>query len=221
MTPKPINVPAPGVLEVAHEMALKLARQRLAAFNDIERQCRNAGARYLAEKQTIVVMFMGVTYHIGFPAGEVAPAEGSQAVPVRDKILILDYFTRAKGTPPTGRNITYQELHDGLNYYPTFAKRAIQPLVAKFGETPERLFAAAATLGGRKAYFGDAAVVIDAFPRVPLTFVLWHGDDEFPAEGGILFDANVSDYLSNDDIHALCENIAWKLVRACPPEPRA
>jgi hypothetical protein len=215
MTPKPINVPTPGVREIAHEMALKLARQRLAAFSDIERQCRNAGARYLAEKQVITVNFLGVAYHIGFPA------EGGQTVPIRDKILILDYFTRAKGSPPTGRNITYQELHDGLNYYPTFAKRAIQPLVARFSETPERLFAAAADLGGRKADFGDVAIVIDAFPRVPLTFVLWRGDDEFPAEGGILFDANVSDYLSNDDIHALCENIAWKLVRACPPEPPA
>ena len=72
---------------------------------------------------------------------------------------------------------------------------------------------AAASLGGRRADYGDAAVAIDAFPRVTVTFVLWRGDSEFPAEGSILFNSNVSDYLSNDDIHALCENIAWRLVR--------
>ena len=46
-----------------------------------------------------------------------------------------------------------------------------------------------------------------------MTFVLWRGDAEFPPEGSILFDSNVSNYLSNDDIHALCEGIAWRLVR--------
>ena len=57
------------------------------------------------------------------------------------------------------------------------------------------------------------AVTIDAFKQVPITFVLWQGDDEFPPEGGILFDANVSDYLSIEDINVLCEAVAWKLVR--------
>jgi hypothetical protein len=213
MLTKHLNIPAPGVREIAHEMALKLARQRLAAITDIEQQCHNAGARYLAGKKTVVLEYLNHTYHISIPAGEVAPAEGNEPVAIKDKILILDYFTRAKGTPPSGRSITYKELHDGLNYYPTFAKRAIQPLVTNFGEDPARLVKAAAAGGGRQADLGDAAVAFDAFPKVTLTFVLWRGDAEFPPEGSILFDGNISDYLSNDDIHALCEGIAWKLVR--------
>ena len=52
-----------------------------------------------------------------------------------------------------------------------------------------------------------------AFPRAPLTYVLWKGDDEFPPDASILFDSTVSDYLSNDDIHNLCESIVWRLVR--------
>lgn len=217
MTPKHLTIPEPGVREVAHELALKLASQRLAAIADIARQCRNAGAQYLADKKTIVISFLGRSYHVSFPRGEVNLTEGTEAVPARDKILILDYFTRARGTPSSDRTITYKELHDGLNYYPTFAKRAVQPLVANFGQDPERLIEAAAILGGRKADLGDTAIVIDAFPAVPVTFVLWRGDDEFLPEGSILFDANVSDYLSNDDIHVLCESIAWKLVKANRP----
>ena len=68
-------------------------------------------------------------------------------------------------------------------------------------------------MGGRPADFGDAAVTFPAFPRVPLTYVLWRGDEEFSPEGSILFDSTVADYLSNDDIHALCETIIWRLVR--------
>jgi hypothetical protein len=217
MPEKNLSVPERGVREIAHELALKLARQRLASIADIERQCRHAGAGYIPDKKTIALDYLGRTYHISHPAGEVTPAEGSEEVPIKDMILILDYLTRAGGAPPSGETITYKELRDGLNYYPTFANRAIRPLVAHFGKAPDRLVEAAAALGGRGADFGDAAVDIEAFPRVTVTFVLWRGDSEFPPEGSILFDGNVADYLSNDDIHALCENIAWKLVRLGQP----
>jgi hypothetical protein len=213
MAEKNLAVPEPGVREMAHEMALKLARQRLAAITDIEKQCANAGARYLPDRKSIALVFLGRTYLISYPAGEVSPAESRETIPIKDTILILDYLTRATGSPSTGKTVTYKELHDGINYYPTFAKRAIQPLIGNFGERPEKLAETAKALGGRPADFGDAAVTIDAFPRVSLTFVLWRGDAEFPPEGSILFDSNVSNYLSNDDIHALCEGIAWRLVR--------
>ena len=32
-------------------------------------------------------------------------------------------------------------------------------------------------------------------------------------KGSIIFDSNVSDYLSTEDINVLCETIAWRLVR--------
>ena len=57
------------------------------------------------------------------------------------------------------------------------------------------------------------AVTINAFPRVPVTLVLWRGDDEFPPEGNLMFDSTVPDYLTSDDTHALCEIIAWRLVK--------
>jgi hypothetical protein len=68
-------------------------------------------------------------------------------------------------------------------------------------------------LGGYKADYGDAAVTINAFSRVPITIVLWQGDEEFAPEGNIVFDANISDYLSTEDITVLCETITWRLIR--------
>ena len=49
---------------------------------------------------------------------------------------------------------------------------------------------------------------------VPVTFVLWKGDEELPPEGNILFDSTISEYLSVEDINVLCEIIAWRLVRS-------
>jgi hypothetical protein len=56
-------------------------------------------------------------------------------------------------------------------------------------------------------------VTINAFDRVPLTLVLWRGDEEVAPNGNILFDANISDYLSTEDVTVLSETIVWKLVK--------
>lgn len=213
MTRERLTLPEQNVREYAHELAYRLACEQLAGITDIEEQCRKSGTQYISAKKNIFIDHLNRSYKIGFPDGEVEFADSEEAVPIRDKILLLDYFTRARGTPSSGKTITYKELHDGINYFPTFSKRTIQPLVRFFGDKPEELLKTAEILGGHKTDFGDVAVTIDAFPRVPVTIVLWRGDKEFPPEGSILFDSTIPDYLTNDDIHTLCENITWRLVR--------
>ena len=213
MTRERLTVPEQNVRDYAHELAYKLACEKLTGIADIQEQCRKSGANYVPEKKAIILDYLNRSYQIGFPSGEVSYTDSEEEVPMREKILIMDYFTRAGGAPLSGKTITYKELHDGINYYPTFSKRTIQPLVAFFGDKPEQLLKVSAALGGRKADFGDTAVTFDAFPRVPVTYILWKGDKEFPPEGSIIFDSTVSDYLTNDDIHTLCETIIWKLVK--------
>lgn len=222
-----LPIPEQNVRDYAHELAYRLACQRLEAIKDIVKQCRNSGTEYLKPEKAVHIDFLNQAYKISYPDGEVfykadektVPSEGfykenEETVPIKDKILILDYFTRASGTPLTGKLITYKELHDGLNYFAVFHKRAIQPFVTFFGDKPEELVKTAAIFGGKPADYGDVAVTINAFRRVPVTIALWRGDEEFGPEGSILFDSTVSEYLTNDDIHALCEGIAWKMVRA-------
>jgi hypothetical protein len=132
---------------------------------------------------------------------------------MRDKILILHYLTQAKGTPVTNKITAFRELPEGANYFPTFSKRAIKPLLDHFGREPERLIGAAEKLGGHKVDYGDVAVTINAFSYVPITLVLWRGNGEFVPEGSILFDNTISDYLSTEDINVLCETISWRLVK--------
>jgi len=214
MAPKRVTVPEPGVREIAHALAYEIARERLSDIRDIEKQCLRSGARCLPDEKSVVLKYLDRDYKISLHEGEVTLFAGSEAVPLRDKILILHYFLRAGGAPPTGHLITYKELQEGINYYPTFFKRSIEPIIANFKDHPEKLPEIAAAFGGKRAEYGDTAVTIPAFPLVPLTFVLWRGDKEFPPEGNILFDSTISDYLPTEDITILCESFAWKLVRA-------
>jgi len=213
MTRERLTVPEQNVREYAHELAYQLACEQLAGIADIEEQCRKSGARYLSKKKAIIIDHLNRSYQIGFPGGEVSLVNSEEAVPIRDKILLLHYFTRAKGTPLSGKTITYKELHDGINYYPTFFKRAMDPVINHFREEPQKLLDAAKILGGYKADYGDTALTLNAFPHVPITIVLWLGDKEFAPEVNIMFDSTIPDYLPTEDITILCEIIAWKLVR--------
>lgn len=213
MTKRHPALPAQPVREYAHGLAYKIATERLAGIKDFQEQCRKSGARYSPAHNTVVIDYLNRQYQIDISCREITAANSAEAVPIRDKILILHYFLRAAGTPLSGNLITYKELQEGINYYPTFFKRAIDPIVGNFKDTPQKLPETAAALGGVKSDYGDTAVTIKAFPYVPLTIVLWRGDKEFPPDGNIMFDSTITDYLPTEDITILCETIAWRLVR--------
>jgi hypothetical protein len=201
--------------ERGFDLSYKLACEQLARISDIEEQCRKSGVKYVGPHE-IVIGYLNQRYHIMLPSVKISLEDSGIEVPLRDKILILHYFTLARGTLATGRLITYKQIPGGINYFPAFSQRAIIPLVNRFGRKPELLIKAVAKLGGHKANYGDVSVTIAAFPHVPITFVLWRGDDEIAPNGSILFDANISDYLSTEDVAVLCETIMWKLVRGIP-----
>lgn len=197
-----------------YELALKLASQKLASIN-VEDQCQKAGAelKLSASKKIIILEYLNRSYQITLPEMDVSPLGSQEPIQPKEKLLMLHYLIQAKGSPISGTKITYKELPEGANYFPTFYKRAIKPLLDNFGQESHRLLDAAAKLGGHKADYGDIAVAISAFSRVPLTLVLWCGDDELAPEGSILFDSTISSYLSAEDITVLCETIAWRLVK--------
>jgi hypothetical protein len=210
-----LTLPEQRNFQHAYDLALELARQKLHRITDLEGQCQKSGAqlRLVNNKKVITLDYLGKPHQLTLPEVEIRAVSGDGPVSPREKLLIMHYFIRAQGGALASRKITYKEMPDGANYFPVFYKRAIRPLVDSFGRQPQRLLNAAGKFGGQRAGFGDVAVTINAFSRVPITLVLWGGDDELRPEGSILFDASISGYLSAEDVSVLCETIAWKLVR--------
>ena len=199
--------------EFGYELAYRLATERLAKTDDIGQQCRKCGATYLDSQQAITVEYLNRSYLITLPDIKISLPGKEEEVPLRDKILILHYLTQAKGTPISNETISFKEMPEGSNYFPTFYQRTIRPLVSYFGKEPQRLPEVARLLGGHKADYGDISVTINPFPRVPITLVLWRGDKEFAPEGNVLFNDTISDYLPTEDIIVLCEVTVRRLIK--------
>lgn len=53
-------------------------------------------------------------------------------------------------------------------------------------------------LRGEKLDYGDASIQLNPFPRIPISVLLWEGDEEFPARCKLLFDSTSKLHLPAD-----------------------
>ena len=204
--------------EQAYELPYKLACEKLASM-DLKQQCFNSGTQYV-DPNKVIVEYLNQSYVITIPSTvDCQEHKGEEEIPLREKILILHYLTLAKGTPTINKLITFRQLVGGSSYLSAFSQRATMPLARQFGKNSELLIYTAEKLGGYKANYGDIAVSIKPFPRVAITMVLWRGDDEFAPNVNIVFDSNISDYLSTEDVCVLCEITARKLINLSKNNP--
>jgi len=173
------------------------------------------------DEARIGVRYLGRELYLSFPGGTFETGNEEGPIPLREEILILHYLGKGGGTPLAERWVSFSEIPGGTFYHSVFRMRCQSPLIKFFGEEPENLLSMAEEVQGEPLKFGDVGVKIQAFPFVPLALVLWRGDAEFPAEGSILFDASVSEYLPVEDAVILAETVVWKLIKAKSKEHRA
>lgn len=194
--------------------AYKKACKKLTECN-AEEVCQNSKAVYDKDTGTYVIRYFDQQYRIRCKDGSVSFEENPAEPTTTEKVLILHYLIHAQPKPLSGRNISFQEVPNGGSiYYSTFKKRAIDPLVKTFSQDLKSFEAAAAALGGSAESFGDASTTLYAFPYVPVTYVLWQGDEEVPSSGTILFDSSVSCFLPVEDIVLAASFGAYRLIGA-------
>lgn len=155
--------------------------------------------------KTFTVKFFSDEYTVDVAGRKVLSL--SCNVPAKDfvAILVLHYLQQElKGLEPlSGEWISFKELSSGETYYPAFRKRAIEPVLRKYGADPQAMLTALDKVIARKVEQADAAVVVEAFPGVPVLVELWKGDDEFGAEANILFDRSIAKIFCTEDVAVL------------------
>lgn len=173
-------------------------------------------AQYFAKsaQEGLILPYFGQARRVIWPEISVVPEDGSGEIPLTEQILILHYLTTTSGEPLKGESVDFRQVPGGGFYYTAFVSRAKKPLLETFGSDPEFYLQVAQRLGGVPQELGDAAAQFQAFPLVPITHVLWRGDEEFPAEAKILFDATIPRHLSTEDIAALAGASVYRLMGA-------
>ncbi|RJP31242.1 MAG: DUF3786 domain-containing protein [Actinobacteria bacterium] len=129
------------------------------------------------------------------------------------KLLAILYMANARATPLANQWVPYRELRDGMFYTKSFADTVEERVCRRFGDDFAGMRAACEALGGREVDQGDLGMVIKTFPRLPLLFIIWRGDEEFPPNARILFDVSATDYLNAFELRMLCGEVVNRLIR--------
>ena len=195
-----------------YQQAFELAcRDMMSLDSSVITARTGAETRQASGHTEITLVFLGTAYTVTLPQVEIASTE-KKTVSLVTRIMVLHYLIRGDGTPEKGDLIPYKEIPGGLMYAGVFERRMVTPLLDVFGQAPERFLEAGLAMGGETAALGDVSFSLRVLPRVPVTLVLWKGDEEFPPWIQVLFDRSVDRYLSLEDIVVLGEMISKRLI---------
>ncbi len=140
--------------------------------------------------------------------------ESGQEAPIWLAILTMHYLNNADGRQPTGKLKHFREFKDGHFYEPAFNRRTKEILVSVFGDNPAAMVSGAKKLKGKILETGDAAAELPYFPCLPVTCILWKGDEEFPAEASVLFDETADRFFSAEDMAVAGQMVVLELLKA-------
>ncbi len=199
-------------LKPAHDKALEEF-----ALAVPEGMANNALVDFDRSGGVFTVPLLGNNYRVYYPGGEVeycaGEGEWKEGVKIEYKIVLLHYLTYCSPRVVENTKVSFKELPSGSIYIGPFTNRAIKPLVAIFANETEKLVESAMRLGGWKENIGDVSVTVPVLPKIPITFVLWEGDDEFPPSGNVLFDVSAHSHLYTEDYALLPGLTLWEMKR--------
>lgn len=199
----------------SHSMAHDLALEKLKG-RDLSEVARAVGGELIAEGK-IQIDYIGKPCIVDCATGHALPVGYEKQFSVKEEIIFLHYLVTASGRALTGNLITYRELRGcGANAISAANDFSMAAMEKAIGNTPEKIYDAMDKVNGTKANLGDASITVLALPKVPITYVIWEGEDNIiPPAVNLLFDSTASDYLPNEDLAELSTYLAEEIISIC------
>ena len=195
----------------SYESALSKAWDDLAVLDPLKVE-RRSGASYDSGRKEFTLTFLRDEYRIQPSKRTVISPEGQNVRPFI-WVLLLHYLVYAKEIGLEGNLISFRELSGGEVYYNAFSERAIIPITNAFGSNVEALGDAGGRIRATKSGYGDISIKIEVFPKIPVTVILWEGDEEIPPSSNMLFDASIKELLPTEDVAVLGGFVASTLIK--------
>ena len=127
------------------------------------------------------------------------------------RLLVLVYLLNVTDASLTREKISVRDLKDAQFFQGPHTLKT-KPLLDVFGRNHAGFIHAAERIGGSTIDMADAAFRFLPFPKIPLYYLLWDGDDEFAADLNILFDRSIEQHFNADAIWGLVNLVSDMLL---------
>ncbi|MGD0230423.1 MAG: DUF3786 domain-containing protein [Syntrophorhabdales bacterium] len=206
------------VRQKAYRKTLDIAASRLLDL-PLEERAAKAGVAITHEGDVsrVSVPFFDETIDITIPGLTFKNTRGTN-ITLTARIIILHYIIHASGSPVGTELVPYEDIPGCRPYLPVFERRVTRPLIGAFGYARDAFVAAGKTLGGREEEYGSGSFTLRAFPRLPVTFILWEGEEDFPPSIKVLFDRSIHTYLPLEDIVVISKMAATRILKEAKKE---
>ncbi len=131
-------------------------------------------------------------------------------------LVVLVYLQEAVELEPAEVLTAAAQLEEG-HFFEGVHALDVGGVLEKLGHDLEAFAAAAKMLGGEPVPYADTAFRLPALPRVPLYYLLWAGDDEFPPNMTVCFDRTIERHLAADAIWGLVKRVSHALEEEASP----
>lgn len=168
----------------------------------------------------LTIEHFGRKFAIQKESGNIEALEDEEAVSCYEKLDIYTLFGYVSSEACFQDDwVSFDKLKDMAPFYPAFQKGIIQPFARMFHGHVKELAGAFQKLNGRKLSWSDVGYELQAFGCIPIRFLFWEGDDEFPAQANVLFDASATDFIHGESIVTIASVGLDKIVRAAGVQP--
>ncbi len=192
-----------------------VVKEAQAKLRQIDRQViADRSGAVIDRDGNLRVEFLRREYAIDHTEWTVRRADDGSAPSSLMQSLILTYLYMSDGTPPSDRWVGFRELPNGLFYAQAFQGYTGAALVRDLNGEVTAFKMASEKLQGEALPIGDAGYAFQVLPRVKMAVSMWSGDDEFPAQAQVLFQASAPHYLITDGLAIVGSLLIGQIVKA-------
>ncbi|MDQ7781228.1 MAG: DUF3786 domain-containing protein [Desulfomonilaceae bacterium] len=158
--------------------------------------------------------FLNAVYEIDPAAeriNEISP-DPSRELTEMFQILLIQYLLAPIGSPIDGKDISEKDCPGGVTFFQGPHALYVRPIAKLYGRNPDAFEERGRDLNAVPVSHGDAAMRFFPFPEIPVTYVLWAADDEFPASVSVLFDSSITRWFELDMIFSLVWVVTERIV---------
>ncbi|MFC1859838.1 DUF3786 domain-containing protein [Thermodesulfobacteriota bacterium] len=151
------------------------------------------------------VPFLKKTYHVE-PTNKTVSRNGEPLASdqlFQLQLVLVTYLAQATEEPLSGAMVNEKQLKGGTLFFQGPHTLNRKPIIDRYGEDPAGFRELGEGFGGTPLEYGDVSFRIKTLPKVPMEFILYCKDDEFPADLVVLFDSSIESHFKLDVVWAL------------------